>query len=486
MKIKEINNKMAQVAFSPSSLNPIYLASGTASDQNDLNTNARPTLDLYQVDLSSPSSELTLHGSFETESCFSKLLWSDYSTTNSKNLLIGGLENSKICLYDYERMLNNSNSLVQSLGKHTGAVSALDINPFQQNLLASGAGSSDIFIWDLNNPQVPMTPGTKLQPLEDINCVAWNNQVQHILASTSSGKCVVWDLRKNESIIKVSDSVSKMRIKLVAWHPDVATQMCLSSEDDNTPYLQIWDLRFATSPVRILEGHQRGILAFKWCSRDSNLLLSSGKDSRLLVWNPNNPTVNGEIVYDLTTVGQWCFDLSWSKRNPNLVCTSSYESQVNVYSLMGGKYNLTLTTSSKIMDSFGVDNDIPGSPTSIPQQSVQIVEPLKIAPSWMRNTCGARFAFGGKLVTFGKYTDIQTEQQITAPTQAQISSQRILINQVITDQSLVEKSHNLENALQNGTLVEYCNFKIENSLNKNQVDIWKYILVSTFNNLIKA
>jgi protein transport protein SEC31 len=183
---------------------------------------------------------------------------------NSKNVLIGGCENSKIYLYDYEKILNQSSkegasnaSVVLKLEKHTGLVNTLDINPFQTNLLASGASSSEIHIWDLNNPHVPMTPGAKIQPLDDINCVSWNNQVQHILASTCSGKCVVWDLRKNESIIKVSDSMSKMRAKLVAWHPEVATQMCLSSDDDHTPFLQLWDLRFATSPVRALEGHNR-------------------------------------------------------------------------------------------------------------------------------------------------------------------------------------------------------------------------------------
>lgn len=250
---------------------------------------------MYKLDLSNPNIDLELSGSIETESRFSKLLWSEYSSINSKNILIGGCENSKIYLYDYEKILNGK-SVVQVLEKHTGSVSALDINPFQHNLLASGASASDIFIWDLNNPSTPMTPGAKLQPLDDINSVAWNNQVQHILASTSSGKCVVWDLRKNESIIKVSDTMSKMKAKLVAWHPDIATQMCLSSDDDNSPYLQIWDLRFATSPVRILEGHQRGILAFTWSSLDSNLLVSSGKDSRLLCWNPNNPTMNGEVI----------------------------------------------------------------------------------------------------------------------------------------------------------------------------------------------
>ena len=100
--------------------------------------------------------------------------------------------------------------MVQTLDKHSGSVAALDLNPFQPNLLASGANSSEILIWDLNNPSVPMTPGAKVQPLDEINCLSWNNQVQHILASTSNGKCVVWDLRKNESIIKVSDNMSKV------------------------------------------------------------------------------------------------------------------------------------------------------------------------------------------------------------------------------------------------------------------------------------
>ena len=48
------------------------------------------------------------------------------------------------------------------------------------------------------------------QPPDDVTCIAWNRQVQHILASTYAGRCVVWDLRKNEPIIKVSDSMSRV------------------------------------------------------------------------------------------------------------------------------------------------------------------------------------------------------------------------------------------------------------------------------------
>lgn len=49
------------------------------------------------------------------------------------------------------------------------------------------------------------------QPVEDISVVSWNRQVQHILASANpSGKAVVWDLRKNEPIIKISDHSNRV------------------------------------------------------------------------------------------------------------------------------------------------------------------------------------------------------------------------------------------------------------------------------------
>jgi hypothetical protein len=41
--------------------------------------------------------------------------------------------------------------------KHTGPVQAVDFNPFQANLLVSGAGDSEIHIWDVNKLASPMT-----------------------------------------------------------------------------------------------------------------------------------------------------------------------------------------------------------------------------------------------------------------------------------------------------------------------------------------
>jgi protein transport protein SEC31 len=137
----------------------------------------------------------------------------------------------------------------------------------------------------------------------------------------------------------------------------------------------------------------------------------------------------------LPTIGQWCFDLSWSRRNPDLVCASSFEGQVNVYTLMGGKYNVIQQTSSKIMDSFG---DVPNTPpaTSQQQQITQQIPQLKIAPKWLKRPCGARFAFGGKLVTFGRTALTPThlvdgQNPDPANQQAMVNNQRVSVSQVI-------------------------------------------------------
>lgn len=57
----------------------------------------------------------------------------------------------------------------------------------------------------------------------------------------------------------------QIKAKLLAWHPEVATQLCLSSEDDHTPVIQLWDLRYATSPLKVLENHQKYVFVQFLC-----------------------------------------------------------------------------------------------------------------------------------------------------------------------------------------------------------------------------
>ncbi len=130
-------------------------------------------------------------------------------------------------------------------------------------------------------------------------------------------------------------------------------------------------------------------MSFCWSTLDSNLLVSSGKDNMILGWNPNKETA--EIVYELTTNGQWCFDVAFCRRNPQLIGAASYEGHVGVYSLMGGQQNILQATSSQIMDSFGESAEETAAHTKPIEVAQQHIEQLKIAPKWMRPQCGASF-----------------------------------------------------------------------------------------------
>ncbi|KAL6078253.1 hypothetical protein STEG23_006510, partial [Scotinomys teguina] len=481
MKLKEID-RTAMQAWSPAQNHPIYLATGTSAQQLDATFSTNASLEIFELDLSDPSLDMKSCATFSSAHRYHKLIWGPHkmdSKGDISGVLIAGGENGNIILYDPSKIIAGDKEVViAQKDKHTGPVRALDINIFQTNLVASGANESEIYIWDLNNFATPMTPGAKTQPPEDISCIAWNRQVQHILASASpSGRATVWDLRKNEPIIKVSDHSNRMHCSGLAWHPDVATQMVLASEDDRLPVIQMWDLRFASSPLRVLENHARGILAIAWSMADPELLLSCGKDAKILCSNPNT----GEVLYELPTNTQWCFDIQWCPRNPAVLSAASFDGRISVYSIMGGsidglrqKQVDKLSSSFGNLDPFGTGQPLP--PLQIPQQTAQhsIVLPLKKPPKWIRRPVGASFSFGGKLVTF---ENVKMQPQQGAEQQQQ-RPQHVFISQVVTEKDFLSRSEQLQQVVQSQGFISYCQRKIDASQTEFEKNVWSFLKVN--------
>ncbi|KAM9087542.1 protein transport protein Sec31A isoform 9-T12 [Megaptera novaeangliae] len=454
---------------------------GTSAQQLDATFSTSASLEIFELDLSDPSLDMKSCATFSSSHRYHKLIWGPHkmdSKGDVSGVLIAGGENGNIILYDPSKIIAGDKEVVIAQNdKHTGPVRALDVNIFQTNLVASGANESEIYIWDLNNFATPMTPGAKTQPPEDISCIAWNRQVQHILASANpSGRATVWDLRKNEPIIKVSDHSNRMHCSGLAWHPDVATQMVLASEDDRLPVIQMWDLRFASSPLRVLENHARGILAIAWSMADPELLLSCGKDAKILCSNPNT----GEVLYELPTNTQWCFDIQWCPRNPAVLSAASFDGRISVYSIMGGsidglrqKQVDKLSSSFGNLDPFGTGQPLP--PLQIPQQTAQhrIVLPLKKPPKWVRRPVGASFSFGGKLVTF---VNVRTQPQQGA--EQQLQQHHVCISQVVTEEEFLSRSDQLQQVVQSQGFVSYCQKKIDASQTEFEKNVWSFLKVN--------
>nr|XP_013812844.1 PREDICTED: protein transport protein Sec31A isoform X11 [Apteryx mantelli mantelli] len=482
MKLKEID-RTAMQAWSPALQHPIYLATGTSAQQLDATFSTSASLEIFELDLSDPSLDMKSCATFSSSHRYHKLIWGPHSMTTGESVsgvLIAGGENGNIILYDPAKIIaGDAEVIIAQKDKHTGPVRALDVNIFQTNLVASGANESEIYIWDLNNFATPMTPGVKTQPLEDVSCIAWNRQVQHILASASpSGRATVWDLRKNEPIIKVSDHNNRMHCSGLAWHPDIATQMVLASEDDRLPVIQMWDLRFASSPLRVLENHTRGVLAIAWSMADPELLLSCGKDAKILCSNPNT----GEVLYELPTNTQWCFDIQWCPRNPAVLSAASFDGRISVYSIMGGsadglrqKQVDQLSSSFGNLDPFGTGQPLP--PLQLPQQtaSQSVILPLKKPPKWIRRPVGASFSFGGKLVTF---ENTKAQQQPGIDQQQQQQRHHVYVSQVVTEKEFLARSNQLQEAVRSEGFVSYCQNKIDMAQADFERNVWAFLKVN--------
>jgi protein transport protein SEC31 len=100
-------------------------------------------------------------------------------------------------------------------------------------------GRKQIYIWDLNTPNKPFSPGARSRSIEDITALAWNSHVVHVLATGSnSGYTVVWDLKSKREVTALSYSAGaptgvgagfgtagwsaggSRSVSAVQWHPD--------------------------------------------------------------------------------------------------------------------------------------------------------------------------------------------------------------------------------------------------------------------------
>lgn len=157
MKVKDIE-RTANVAWSPKNQHPIYLAAGTAAQQLDASFNTNATLEIYSLNLTDPDPDTQAVCSVQSDHRFHKLIWGSYGN-NPNSIIVGGCDGGLIQIYNASKLLKGEDGIVGKQEKHAGPVHALDFNNFQQNLFASGAGESEIFIWDLNNTSTPMSPG---------------------------------------------------------------------------------------------------------------------------------------------------------------------------------------------------------------------------------------------------------------------------------------------------------------------------------------
>jgi protein transport protein SEC31 len=377
-------------------------------------------------------------------------------------IIAGGMADGSVSLWNPALLLDRepgtdapASCEIGRITRHKGAVNALQFNPHEDSahLLASGGSDGEVYIMSLEKLASPgvFTPGGPTTPqaqVNEITSVAWNTQVNYILATGSqNGSVVVWDLKQKKPWCELRDP-ARGAATAIAWNPNEGLQIATASGDDQHPSVKLWDLRNSTStPLAEFHEHTAGVLSMSWCPNDPGMLLSCGKDNRTLMWDlfsrktviefpseaPNAPPMGSDQFFGGALAGQRRWNVQWSPQVPAVASTCTLDGKVQIWGLSGG-----------------------GNPACRP-------------PKWMRRPVGASFGFGGKLVT------IANPQEPAAPNG---DHRRVVhMQRVISDTALVAEAEALDRSLETKDFKGHCEQKIASAATAEERSVWNFMKI---------
>jgi len=382
-------DRASKVAFCPSSKYGVLFASGTIAGTIDDSFESNSQLEIFDANLSDPTNNLKNLGSVTSKDCFHSIAWGAKGMEDNGalryGLVAGGMSDGSINIWNVDAIVSGRpHSLVSRSDTHKGQVMGLEFHPKLGNLLASGATDGETLIWDLANLSSPAPSRPTGQPLSSlppgmggsgVTTVAWNKKVGHIIASANeNGQTSIFDLRQKRAIVTLRHSGrANVRTTALSWNPDASVVLAMSYA--GTPVAEVWDLRKQMQPkMKLQGGHSGGIVGLDWCPHDPDLILTSGDDGRVLIWNANSGQLLSDYPSFRQSGGHVHYDVKWCPTLPSLVSSCNDEGRVSLMSVQGA----------------GVSH----------------------APKWLARPAGVAFGFGGRLAYFANEEFTQSKDEV--------------------------------------------------------------------------
>ncbi|CAK7203229.1 protein transport protein S31 [Sporothrix eucalyptigena] len=449
--------RTAVFAWSPGTGKP-FLVTGTRAGAVDADFSDETKLELWDLSLDSPSNggELQPIHSITTDSRFYDIAWGPPDADHPRGIIAGALENGSLDLWDAEKLTAGaSDAHIERATKHSGPIKAVQFNPLKPQILATAGAKGELFIYNVEDIQNPFRLGNAAASrVDDIECLAWNKKVSHILATGSSGGLVtVWDVKAKKASLTLNNN--RKSVSSIAWDPTNSTKLVTASPDDNTPVIYLWNLRNSNAPEKTLTGHEQGVLSLSWCSQDPSILISCGKDNRTLVWNPNT----GDLFGELREGTNWAFLARFNPENPNLTATAAFDGKITVQTLQ--------TTNSSADAQVAAQSNLDAEDFFATAHTAPTVQnfSLPTPPNWYLKPVGAAFGFGGKVVYFTLNDAVAGQPQ----------SSTVHIAQFSADADVAPATEKFEEALQTGDVKSICESHIERAKTEEEKADWEVL-----------
>ncbi|KAK3669577.1 protein transport protein S31 [Recurvomyces mirabilis] len=447
--------RTAVFAWSPGAAAPLLVTgTRTGAVSDDFSSETKVELWDLGLDKATPDVELKPVGSITTDSGFNDISWSQPSDDHPFGIIAGALDNGSVDLWDAEKLRQGSQDAhISRTTKHSGAVRALQWNPFRHSMLASVGAKGEIYLYDMSNVSSPSSfrLGASAARADDIECLDWNKQekTQHILATGSTGGFVtVWDVKQKRDVLTLNNQ-SRKAVSAVAWDPEESTKLATATPNDQEPLILLWSLRNSSAPERTLKGHELGVLGLSWCQQDPDLLLSCGKDNQTICWNPRT----GEKYGGFAAGSNWAFQTKWNPHNPSLIASASFDGKILITSTQATNSKAEEQTTAQALDG----EDFFAKAQAQPQG---ISFTISKAPKWLARPSNVSFGFGGKLVRVS--TDASKRSKVSVGTFA-------------VETAIGESATQFEEKLKRGDLASMCETKIQDAKTDEDKADWQVI-----------
>lgn len=322
--------------------------------------------------------------SINTNYRFNELVWTSMcSDAHPNGIIAGGTEDGTVVFFDADKLIKSQILDVLSSRKdHHGHVLSIDVSR-DGRWMASGGGSGQILLWDCANLKTPFSPGSPNFP-DQVKLLRWNVKNESVFASISSRRVSFWDLRRNGSPVLEFAEIPGCDWSSLCWNPSDASQLILASQSQHASVIQKWDSRFTSTPVKEYRHHNMGVTSIDWNKADDRLLISSGCDGQVIIWNHETSEVIGGVG---SLQGDWIRSVKWNEEEPSQFAIQYFQHPVQISSLT----NL-----------------------GVPQHGAEVLAARvsdQFVPAWHRaSIIGSSVSLGGRLATFWKSYDVMTQQ----------------------------------------------------------------------------
>uniref|UniRef100_A0A8R1IC09 WD_REPEATS_REGION domain-containing protein n=1 Tax=Caenorhabditis japonica TaxID=281687 RepID=A0A8R1IC09_CAEJA len=315
---------------------------------------------------------------------FNELAWSSMcSDAHPQGIFAGGTEDGTVVFFDAEKLVKESSlEILSSRKDHHGHVLTIDVSR-DGRWMASGGGVGQILLWDLANLKTPFSPGAP-NFQDQVKILRWNQKNESVFASISSRRVSCWDLRRNGAPVLEFAELPNCDWSSLCWNPSDASQLIVGSQSQQCSIIQKWDSRFISTPIKEYRHHQVGITSIDWNKADDRLLISSGCDGQVIIWNHETSEVLGGVG---SLQGDWIRNVKWNEEEPAQFAIQYFRHPIQIGSLtsLGAPQPGAEVLAARITDQF--------------------------VPAWHRAPLtGSSIAYGARLATFWKSYDAMTQK----------------------------------------------------------------------------